>query len=88
MPVELDIPDDMLALLSRRLPGPLEREVLEAAAVEWYRQGRLLHGQFSRLLSVSRYEADGILKRHGVVRDMGPDELSQDIDAAMDTKNG
>jgi predicted HTH domain antitoxin len=42
----------------------------EAAFVELYRQGKLSHGRFAECLGISRYEADAILKRHGVTEDL------------------
>lgn len=85
MGLTVDIPPDIAEILRTRLSGPLEVEVLEAAAVEWYRQGRLLHGQLARLLGISRNEADGVLKRHGVVNDLSSAELEEEIEAALRT---
>jgi predicted HTH domain antitoxin len=44
----------------------LSRTALEALAVEEYRARRLSDAQFRRLLNISRFEADQILKAHGV----------------------
>lgn len=48
----------------------LDEAAKEAALVELYRQGKLSHGQFSEGLGVSRYDADAVLKRHGVSEDL------------------
>jgi Uncharacterised protein family (UPF0175) len=61
----LQLPDDLAAVLGAP-DRDLSRTALEALAVEEYRAGRLSDLQFRRLLDISRFEADGILKAHGV----------------------
>jgi hypothetical protein len=48
----------------------LDQAAKEAALVELYRLGSLSHGQFADGLGVSRYDADAVLKRHGVCEDL------------------
>ena len=59
--VTLEIPEDLAALLRSR-GRDLSRAALEALAVEEYRAKRLSDAQFRRLLGLSRFEADGLLK--------------------------
>jgi hypothetical protein len=61
----LEIPQDLAALLGAP-ERDLSRTALEALAVEEYRARRLSDAQFRRLLDISRFEADRILKAHGV----------------------
>jgi hypothetical protein len=42
----------------------------EAMLVELYRQGKISHGAFAEGLSLSRYEADDVLRRHRVTEDL------------------
>lgn len=86
MAVTLNIPPEIAELLQEKSALPLERQALEAAAVEWYRQGYLLHSQFAKLLGLSRYDADGVLKHHGVLHEMSARELDEDLQAA--TRSG
>ena len=58
-------PDDLAARLGAR--GDLERQALEALALEEYRAGRLTKPELRRLLGFEiRAELDGFLKAHGV----------------------
>lgn len=82
MSVTLDIPPELAAHLREQSAEPLDRRLLEAAAVELYRQGEILHSQFARMLGTSRYEADGVLKRHGVLIEVADIDLEQDLKAA------
>ncbi len=38
----------------------------EALAIELYREGKLSLGQVAEMLGLSVYQADGLLKQHGV----------------------
>ncbi|GMU22600.1 MAG: hypothetical protein AMXMBFR13_26850 [Phycisphaerae bacterium] len=42
----------------------------EAALVEFYRQGQVTQFELANALGLSRYETDGLLKRHGVTEDL------------------
>jgi Uncharacterised protein family (UPF0175) len=61
----LEIPQDLAALLGAP-DRDLSRTALEVPAVEEYRSHRLPAAQFRRLLDISRFEADRILKAHSV----------------------
>jgi predicted HTH domain antitoxin len=67
MPVTLtlELPEEFAAILGAS-GRDLTRLALEALAVEEYRAGRLSDARFRQLLGVSRFEADRILKSHGV----------------------
>lgn len=60
MKITVDLPDDVA---QRPHPG---RDALEALAIEGYRSGALTHHQASRLLQLSRFELDALLKSRNV----------------------
>jgi len=65
MNVVLHIPDDFVDRLA--LGGDIERQALEALAVESYRAGRLTKVDLRRLLGFQVLnEIDGFLKAHDV----------------------
>lgn len=77
----LHIPDELFAALAA--PGrELSRSVLEALALEAYREHRLSTAQLRRLLGFeSRYELDGFLKAHEVWLEYGMNDLERDREA-------
>ncbi len=83
MPIAFDIPPDLEESLARQL-GNLNQAAKEAALVELYRQGRISRPEFSRALGLSRYETDGLLKRHHVTEDL---ITAQDLEEQLDTWN-
>ena len=82
MTVVLDIP----AEIERALHGRAEdigREAKQAMLVDFYRRGLLSHAELAAALGLSRYEIDGLLKRHGVAEDLiGVEEFRAEITAA------
>jgi len=74
----LDIPEELSAVLAG--PGQdLSRSVLEALALEAYRECKLSTAQLRRLLGFeSRQDLDGFLKGHEVCLEYGADELERD----------
>jgi len=72
----LELPDDFATLLGAP-QRDLSRTALEALAVEEYRARRLSDRQFRRLFNVSRWEADRILKAHGVWLDYGIEDFER-----------
>lgn len=79
MTLIIEIPSKLESELRQRLGDDLRRNAAEAMAVEWYRQRLISHGQFAELLSLSRYEADGVLKRHGVMLEVDPGEFDREF---------
>jgi hypothetical protein len=72
--ITLELPEDLAAHMHGS-HGDLSKTALEALAVEEYRARRLTDLQFRRLLKVSRFEADAVLKSHGVWLDDSLDDL-------------
>lgn len=76
----LELPEDMAALLGAP-QRDLSRTALEALAVAEYRARRLSDAQFRRLLNISRFEADRILKAHGIWLDYGIEDFEREGEA-------
>jgi hypothetical protein len=65
----IDLPDEIEAEL-RRTVRDIDQTAKEAMLVELYRQRLINHSALSRALGMSRYETDGVLKRHQVMEDL------------------
>lgn len=63
--LNIQLPDDIVAQLSAG-GRDLQRAALESFAVEEYRARRLTHAQVGRLLGLSRWAVDRLLKKHQV----------------------
>jgi hypothetical protein len=79
--VTLEIPEELSAALAA--PGrDLSRTVVEALALEAYRERKLSTAQLRRLLGFeSRYHFGGFLKAHKVWLDHGVEDLERDREA-------
>ncbi len=75
--VTVEIPEDLATILSSG-GQDLSRAALEALAVEAYRAKRLSDAQFRRILGLSRFEADALLKAHGVWLDYTLDDFERE----------
>jgi hypothetical protein len=64
----------------------LNREAKEAYLVDLYRQDRISHHQLAEALGLSRYEADGVLKRHQVMTGVTALEVRDQAAALRDTR--
>jgi predicted HTH domain antitoxin len=80
MAVSFELPSEIELNLRRSL-GDLDQAAKEAALVELYRQGRVSRPELSEALGLSRYEVDGLLKRHNVTEDLPTiEELADDLE--------
>lgn len=80
MEVTLHIPDDIAKRLCA--DGNVSRRVLEAIALEGYREQTLTLYQVSEMLGLSRVETEDLLGRHHVpLADL--DEAALDREAAL-----
>lgn len=75
--ITLEVPEDLAQLMSAS-GDDLARTALVALAVDQYRLKRISDGQFRRLLNVSRFEADAILKAHEVWLDYSLEDFERD----------
>lgn len=69
MGVHFELPEQIEQDLRTQF-GDLDRAAKEAALVELYRQHCLTHFQLAQALGLSRYETEGVLKRHNVTEDL------------------
>lgn len=79
MDVIISIPDKLVASLSERRNLP--RRMLEAFALESYRQERLSLGQVAELLGFSIDEANAFLKQNRVPLNYDVEDMKQDEQA-------
>jgi predicted HTH domain antitoxin len=80
MTVVLELPSDIEKVLRSSGTDP-SRAAKESLLVELYRQRQITHHQLGQALDLSRYEVDGVLKRHGVPLDLSAEELHAEIDS-------
>jgi len=78
MTIRFEIPESIESLLTE-FGADASSAAKEATLVELVRRGRLTTGALATALGVSRYEADGILKRYGVALEITSDQLQADI---------
>ena len=74
MTISFEIPQEIERALTTN-GADLNREAKEAFLVEQYRHDKISQHQLAQALGLSRYEADGVLKRHGVALETNVDEL-------------
>ncbi|MBX3413716.1 MAG: UPF0175 family protein [Pirellulales bacterium] len=78
MAVTIELPKELEDSLRAQFDN-LDAAAKEAALVEFYRQEKLAHHELSHALGLSRYETDGILKRHGIAYDISLEELDEQL---------
>ncbi len=79
MNVTVSIPDKLAGPLAER--ADLSRQVLEALAIESYRQEALSLGQVAEMLDLSIDETNAFLKKHRVPLNYTFDDMEQDEQA-------
>ena len=79
MEITVTIPDDVASRLLHDVSEP-SRALLEAAAAEAYREGRLTGYELLTLLGLTRYELDGFLKARGIWIEYTPEQLDADME--------
>lgn len=79
MTISFDIPNHIERLFAGDGGDP-SLAVKEAALVELFRQGKLGHSELANALGLSRYETDGVLKRHGVLLDLPAAQIAADVE--------
>ncbi len=82
MQVILELPENLARMLGAE-PSRVQRAVLETVVAAAVRDGSLSAAQARRLLNVSRYEMDGLLKRHRAGPEMTVDDLERDTALAL-----
>ena len=78
MTVTVHIPDDSVSRL-RAGGGDLARRLMEALAIDEYRQGHMSKSELRQLLGfATRPALDGFLKDHGVFEEYTLEDLERD----------
>ena len=77
MTISFEIPEEIEEQLRSTGTDP-NRTAKESLLVELYRQKQITHYQISQALGLSRYEVDGLLKRHDVPLDLSIEEFRTD----------
>jgi predicted HTH domain antitoxin len=82
MNVAIDIPDEVAQQLQAH-SGEVTRAVLEAVAIQAYRDGLITPAQVQQMLGLeSRWETEALLRRAEAYHDYTMDDLERDL-AAM-----
>jgi len=77
MEVTINLPEDVANVFLANGEN-IEREILEATALEGYRAGKLSHAQVGRMLNLSRFEVDEFFKNHDVALNYTIEDLETD----------
>lgn len=79
MEISITVPDELAERLHQHW-ADVPRHSFEALVVEACRDGLLTAAEVQDVLGLpSRYEADGFLKRAGIMLDYSADDLEQDL---------
>jgi predicted HTH domain antitoxin len=82
MSVTIHLPADVEERL-RATSTDLDAEAKEAMLVELYRQDKLTRSELSQALGLTRFETDGVLKKHRVTEDLPTaEEIERDLEQA------
>jgi hypothetical protein len=77
MQVTVELPDQV-ARQWGETPGAVGRHVLEDAAIEGYRTGRLSHRQFGQMLDLDYWQTESFLKERAVPLNYTATDLEAD----------
>ncbi len=79
----IDLPEGILSELAPTAES-LAKEVLIAAAIEWYREGRISQGQGALIAKMSRTEfLDELFRAKVPACQVTADELMEEVDRAV-----
>jgi predicted HTH domain antitoxin len=79
MTVSFELPPSIEEIIAGLGPD-LAATMKEAALVDLFRRELISHGQFAKALNLARYEADGVLKRHGVLLQYTDEEFDAEME--------
>ena len=85
MSISFSLPQSLETDLRRQV-ADLDQAAKEAFLVELFRQQKLTHRQLAEALGLSRYETDGVLKRHEVHCDLTLDDVFRDAATSRQTR--
>ena len=87
MAITIELPADLEARL-RAATLDFEADMKRALTIELYREGRITVGQLARILDVSRYGADGVLKDAKVYYDQKIEDVIADSEGLRELREG
>lgn len=87
MAISFELPSELESHLRREFEN-LDDAAKEAMGVELFRQGKLSHAQLASLLDLSRYETDGVLKRHEAFYNLTLDDVLHDAQISRQARGG
>jgi len=80
MEITINLPEDVVGIFSAD-GGNIEREVLEATALEGYRSGRLSQAQVRRMLNLATdMQVDAFLKEHEVYLEYNLNDIKRETE--------
>ena len=77
MEITINLPEDVANVFLADGES-IEREVLEATALEGYRTGKLSHAQVGRMINLNSFEVDEFFKNHEVALNYTIEDLEAD----------
>ena len=77
MSVSFELPRELEEALRDEL-GDLGQAAKEALLVDLYQREKLTHRQFGDVLGLTRFEADAVLKRHGMYYDLSAADVARE----------
>lgn len=78
MAITIELPHEIENQLAMKWREELPRKILEAIAVEGYKEEALSHQQVAKLLDLDRLQTDAFLKKHGAFLAYGLEEYEAD----------
>ena len=86
MEVTINLPEDVARVFSAN-GADIEREVLEATALEGYREGKLSQAQVRRMLGFATdMQVDAFLKEHEIFLEYDLDDIKRETDFSLRRK--
>lgn len=86
MEVTINLPDDVVKVFIENGEN-IEREVLEATALEGYREGKLSQAQVRRMLGFATdMQTDEFLKKHKVFLEYDLEDIKRETDFSLHRK--
>ena len=74
MTISFELPREIEQQIRKNV-ADLDRDARESCLVDLYRQDLITHYQLAQALGLSRYETDGVLKRHQVTMLVTAEEM-------------
>ena len=86
MEVTINLPEDVAAVFLANGEN-IEREVLEATALEGYREGKLSQAQVRRMLGFATdMQVDDFLKKHKIFLEYNLEDVKRETDFSLRRK--